>query len=104
MSSHDMTTTDHRKAADDHLQVLIAEVQAQQQSPVRDAFLEECAALSNAIRAFHMEGIRFRTFNVDRLINRNALPLSDSARRAFADVRTELEAAGFHTRSHQAPT
>jgi hypothetical protein len=30
--------------------------------------------------------------------------LSDSGRRAFAGVRTELEAAGFHTRSHQAPT
>lgn len=99
-----MTSTDHRKAAEDRLQVLIAEVQAQQESPARDAFLEECGALSNAIRAFHMEGIRFRTFNVDRLINRNVLPLSDSARRAFTDVRTELEAAGFHTRSHQAPS
>jgi len=99
-----MTTTDHRKAAEEHLQVLVAEVQAQQQSPARDAFLEECTALRDAIRAFHMEGIRFRTFNVDRLITRNAVVLSDNARRAFADVRTELEAAGFHTRSHQAPT
>jgi hypothetical protein len=32
------------------------------------------------------------------------LTLSDNARRAFGDVRRELEAAGFHTRSHQAPT
>lgn len=99
-----MTTTDHRKTADDRLQVLIAEVQAQQQTPARDSFLQECAALREAIRSFHMEGIRFRTFNVDRMISRNSVALSDSARRAFADVRTELEAAGFHTRSHQAPT
>ena len=99
-----MNTIDHRKAADDHLQVLIDEVQAQQQTAARDSFLEECAALRNAIRAFHMEGIRFRTFNVDRLMSRNAVILSDMARRAFADVRSELEAAGFHTRSHQAPT
>ena len=99
-----MTTTDHRKAAEDHLQVLTAEVQAQPQSAARDSFLAECAALRDAIRAFHMEGIRFRTFNVDRQITRGAVTLSDTARRAFADVRTELEAAGFHTRSHQAPT
>jgi hypothetical protein len=66
--------------------------------------LDECAALKLAIRAFHMEGIRFRMFNVDRLISRGALPLSDEAKAAFADVRHELEAAGFHTRSHQAPS
>jgi len=99
-----MTTVDHRKAADDRLQSLIAEVQTQPPGPARDAFLDECTSLSLAIRAFHMEGIRFRMFNVDRLITRNALAISDDARRAFADVRTELEAAGFHTRSHQAPS
>ena len=99
-----MTTIDHRKAAEEHLEVLMAEVQGQSQSAARDSFLAECTALRDAIRAFHMEGIRFRTFNVDRQITRNAVTLSDSARRAFADVRTELEAAGFHTRSHQAPT
>jgi hypothetical protein len=95
---------DHRKAAEDRLLVLMAEVQAQPQSTARDAFLDECTALRDAIRAFHMEGIRFRTFNVDRLISRSSISLSDTGRRAFADVRTELEAAGFHTRSHQAPS
>ena len=99
-----MTTIDHRKAAEDRLQSLMAEVQAQPESAVRDSFLQECTALRDAIRAFHMEGIRFRTFNVDRLISRGSITLSESARRAFADVRTELEAAGFHTRSHQAPS
>ena len=99
-----MTTIDHRKAADEHLELLIADVQAQPQSASRDAFLEECAALRLAIRAFHMEGIRFRMFNVDRLINRSGFAISDDARRAFGDVRRELEAAGFHTRSHQAPS
>jgi len=99
-----MTTIDHRKAAEDHLQSLITEVQAQPHSTARDAFLDQCAALVLAIRAFHMEAIRFRMFNVDRLIAREVLTLSDDARRAFGDVRRELEAAGFHTRSHQAPT
>jgi hypothetical protein len=103
-SREDMTTSDHRKAAEDHLQSLMAEVQAQPKSAARDAFLDECAALAIAIRAFHMEAIRFRMFNVDRMIARNVLTLSDDARRAFGEVRSELEAAGFHTRSHQAPT
>jgi hypothetical protein len=98
------TNTDHRKAADDSLQSLIASVQSQPHNPARDAFLEECAALRLAIRAFHMEGIRFRMYNVDRLIHRGEVSISDDARRAFAEVRTQLEAAGFHTRSHQAPS
>src|SRR5690349_4432764 len=98
------TNTDHRKAADDNLQTLIASVESQPQSATRDTFLEECGALRVAIRAFHMEGIRFRMYNVDRLITRGELPVSDDARRAFAEVRAQLEAAGFHTRSHQAPS
>jgi hypothetical protein len=50
-----------------------------------------------------MEAIRFRMFNVDRAITRGAVTLTEEARAAFADVRRHLEAAGFHTRSHQAP-
>lgn len=98
-----MTTIDHRKLAENHLQSLISDVQTQPPSASRDGFLDECSALLVAIRAFHMEGIRFRMFNVDRLISRGAVALSDSGRQAFGEVRAELEAAGFHTRSHQAP-
>jgi hypothetical protein len=42
-------------------------------------------------------------FNVDRLLTRGALPVPDGASGLFAEVRHELEAAGFHTRSHSAP-
>jgi hypothetical protein len=97
------TNPDPRKAAEESLQVLVAAVQAQPPSETREAFLSECAALAVAIRAFHMEGIRFRMFNVDRTIARGAVPFTDAERAAFADVRRHLEAAGFHTRSHQAP-
>lgn len=101
-----MTTTDHRKAAEDHLNSLVAEIQTQPQSSTRERLLAECAALRLAIQAFHMEGIRFRMFNVDRLITRGdgEIAVTDTARRNFSDVRAELEAAGFHTRSHQAPS
>jgi hypothetical protein len=99
-----MTTTDPRKAAEESLEALVASVSTQPHSATRDAFLEECAALRVAIRAFHMEAIRFRMFNVDRLINRGSVVLPDEASHAFGEVRRQLEAAGFHTRSHQAPS
>ena len=99
-----MTTTDPRLAAEQNLESLVTAVQAQAPGAARDAFLDECASLRIAIRAFHMEGIRFRMFNVDRMINRGAVIVDDDARQAFAEVRRQLEAAGFHTRSHQAPS
>lgn len=97
------TNTDHRKAAEDSLQTLVASVQTQPRTEALEAFLQECAALAIAIRAFHMEAIRFRMFNVDRSITRGGVTLTDEARAAFAEVRQHLEDAGFHTRSHQAP-
>jgi hypothetical protein len=97
------TNTDERKAAEESLQRFASAMQSQPASPERDALLAESAALAVAIRAFHMEAIRFRMFNVDRALTRGGFTLTDEARGAFAEVRKHLEAAGFHTRSHQAP-
>jgi hypothetical protein len=98
------TNTDHRKAAEESLQRFTSGMATQPATPERDTLLRECEALAIAIRAFHMEAIRFRMFNVDRALTRGGFALSDEARAAFAEVRTHLEAAGFHTRSHQAPS
>ncbi len=95
---------DHRKAAEDRLQTLVKSVEGQPRTDDMTRFLEECEALAVAIRAFHMEAIRFRMFNVDRMIQKGVVPIGDDARAAFLDVRRHLESAGFHTRSHQAPT
>jgi len=97
------TNSDSRKAAEESLDKFISSVKAQPSSAPRDTLLEECSALAVAIRAFHMEAIRFRMFNVDRAITHSGVPLSDNARADFSEVRRHLEAAGFHTRSHQAP-
>jgi hypothetical protein len=100
-----MTTgADHRQAAAARIQELIVLVQQQPPSDTRSALIEECEALARAVAAFHMEGIRFRSYNVDRLLHRPELQLPPAASEAFADMRRSLEAAGFHTRSHQAPT
>jgi hypothetical protein len=98
------TAIDHRKAAEERLQSLVSRVESGARTESVAAVLEECASLAIAIRAFHMEAIRFRMFNVDRMIQKGAVDVGDDGRAAFADVRRHLEAAGFHTRSHQAPT
>ena len=98
-----MPTTDHRQAAVAHVTQLIESLKAQPPDSARDALIAECESLVIAIRAFHMEGIRFRMFNVDRMLGR--VPFATDAQRAtFAEARHDLEAAGFHTRSHQAPS
>lgn len=95
-------STNHREAAQAHLRTLMTLVDGQLAGEAREQLIAECEALVVAIRAFHMEGIRFRMFNVDRLLGK--AEVSPAAKAAFADVRRELEAAGFHTRSHAAPS
>ena len=96
------TTTDPRQAAAAKIVDLIAVLQAHQ-GPATATIIEECEALGRAVAAFHMEGIRFRIFNVDRLLARGDASVPPGAPALVEEVRHHLEAAGFHTRSHQAP-
>src|SRR5262245_46635263 len=99
-----MTTTDHRQAAKIAVENIVATLKAHAQPASVGALIEECEALVRAIGAFHMEGIRFRMFNVDRQLAKTGVDVPAEVRALFAAARHELEAAGFHTRSHQAPT
>jgi hypothetical protein len=94
---------DHRLSAKEQVDRLLSIMRADTNTTQLQSVIEECESLSRAIAAFHIEGIRFRMFNVDRLLTRGGLPVPSEAGAIFADVRRELEAAGFHTRSHQAP-
>ena len=98
-----MTTSDHRLAARQSVLSLIQLLTSAPNAAALTPLVEECQALERAIGAFHMEGIRFRMFNVERAINRGDPAVPGESARHFADARRELEAAGFHTRSHQAP-
>ena len=98
-----MTTTDHRQAAQDRIRELVILVNSRADASAHRPLIDEAEALERAIRAFHMEGIRFRIYNVDRLLSK-ASGLPQEARAILEDARRHLEAAGFHTRSHQAPT
>ena len=99
-------TTDPREAAQarivELIQLLTSLADASSQATL--VLVEEAEALERAVRAFHMEAIRFRIFNVDRLLSRAGATVPDEARTILEDARHHLEAAGFHTRSHQAPT
>ena len=95
-------STDHRTAAQARITELIA-LLGQAPTAETAALVSECQSLSTAIAAFHMEGIRFRMYNVDRMIGRSGAALPASVAAIVEQVRKHLEAAGFHTRSHQAP-
>ena len=97
-----MSTAD-REAAQRRLDDLIALVRRQPSSDDFTRLLDEAEALGRAISAFHLEGIRFRMYNVDRLVAQSPSPLPPEATDIVADVHKHLEAAGFHTRSHHAP-
>ena len=97
-------STDHRLQAKSHIDSLATRLRQLPANASVGTLIEECEALSRAIGAFHMEGIRFRMYNVDRLLHQPDLAIPPEALSTFTDARRELEAAGFHTRSHQAPT
>jgi hypothetical protein len=98
-------STDSRQAAQRRLCDLIALLRADTaRASQLKPLLDEAEALERAIGAFHLEGIRFRIYNVDRLVSRPPVALPAEASAIVEDVRHHLEAAGFHTRSHQAPS
>ena len=97
-------SNDERQAAQRRLNDLLALLRADTARHAQLApLIEEGEALERAIAAFHLEGIRFRIYNVDRMVLHPAVPLAADAVGIVADVRRHLEAAGFHTRCHQAP-
>jgi hypothetical protein len=97
------STADHRQAAARRLSDMLELLRAQANAAALSRLIDEAEALGRAIAAFHLEGIRFRMYNVDRLLTHSEAPVPPDAAVIFGDVRRRLEAAGFHTRSHQAP-
>jgi hypothetical protein len=88
----------HREAAIAHVRHLL-ELFRQEPDQTHVAELIALAEhLERAVTTFHMEAIRFRMYSLDRALKTANLPnaVSDT----FGDIRRELEAAGFATRSH----
>ena len=98
-----MTTGNERQEAAARIGDLIGILKNAPARPESARIIEESEALARAIDAFHMEGIRFRVYNVDRLLTQHAASVPAEARTLLETARHHLEAAGFHTRSHQSP-
>jgi hypothetical protein len=96
-------STAEQDAAARRLNDLMALLRTQPPSEHFERLTEEAEALGRAIAAFHLEGIRFRIYNVDRMVSHGPVALPPEAAEIVADVRKHLEAAGFHTRSHSLP-
>jgi hypothetical protein len=93
-----MTRDASRQLAQERLGDLLALLQALPTPDAHDLIVDG-EGLRRAIDAFHLEGIRFRMFKMDRMLHRvTGLPVEVS--QIFAEIRTALEAAGVHTRSH----
>jgi hypothetical protein len=97
-------SNEERQAAQRRLQELLKMLKGMPEKDQLGRLIEESEALDRSIGAFHLEGIRFRIYNVDRMVMHPPVPLPAEASSIVADVRRHLEAAGFHTRSHQAPS
>ena len=80
------------------LDALVPALTALPQSDQKPVLIEETEALRRAVAAFHMEAIRFRMYNVDRLLKMSGD--NTAGRQLFDELRHELESAGFHTGSH----
>jgi len=97
-------SNDEREAAQRRLNDLITLLRGlPSQQEQLSGLIQETEALLRAVAAFHLEGIRFRMYNVDRIVRHPPVALPADANTIVADVHRHLEAAGFHTRSHQAP-
>jgi hypothetical protein len=90
----------HRQAALVKVKELVQLFKAQPTSTEIAHLVELGEHLERAVQAFHLEAIRFRMYSLDRALTASAHHIPDSTRTLFEQIRGELEAAGFSTRSH----
>ncbi len=89
----------HRELAAQEVAQLTARLAALPPTGVVPELVELGGHLERAIRAFHMEAIRFRSYSMRRLIKLNADALPAEVPDAMEKIVAALEAAGFQTRS-----
>jgi hypothetical protein len=94
-----MTTLSPRDQAAQDAAALVAHLRTLAPGPVVTELAALGEHLERAIRAFHMEAIRFRAYTMSRLIKQHhdALPVEVQTR--MDGILHSLEAAGFQTRS-----
>ena len=93
------SSDDARQAALSKLDGLLHLLRSAPDQAALAPFISEGEALRVSIASFHIEGIRFRAFTLEkRLAATSAVPAS--ALDLFTEVKHALEAAGFSSKSH----
>ena len=78
---------------------LVGVLSAAPQTGMVPELVELGGHLERAVRAFHMEAIRFRAYTMRRLIRQHAAELPAEAPALMESITAALETAGFHTKS-----
>src|ERR671913_83534 len=86
------------KAAQDAA-ALVSYLRTVPDGPIVAQLVELGEHLERAVRAFHMEAIRFRAFTMSRLIKQHQADLPGDIAVRMDEILHDLEAAGFQTRS-----
>ena len=93
------TSQSPREKAAQDAAALVAYLRTVPQSPVVTQLVELGEHLERAVKAFHMEAIRFRAFTMNRLIKEHAAALPGEVAARMEAILHDLEDAGFQTRS-----
>jgi len=92
------TPTPREKAAQD-AEALVAYLRTLPSDAITTELIDLGEHLERAVRAFHMEAIRFRAFTMSRLIKQHLETLPADVSGRMDAILHDLEAAGFQTRS-----
>ncbi len=96
--ARDVTSDDDRERAVQHLQALQQVLKEAPNASEITSLGEECESLITAVKAFHMEAIRFRMYNIRRQLARSEQVAPAQATELFGNAQDALEAAGFQTK------
>ena len=91
-------SAENQATAVERIETLQRLLEAQPHAADLAPLIEECVHLVSAVRAFHMEAIRFRMYGLNHQLTRGVRKAPAEALALLDEARTALEAAGFKTR------
>jgi hypothetical protein len=96
--ARNVTSDDDRGRAVQYLQALQQVLKEAPNASEITSLGEECESLITAVKAFHMEAIRFRMYNIRRQLVSSEQVTPAQATELFGNAQDALEAAGFQTK------
>ena len=91
-------SSEHQERAIKRLEVLQKRLDSQPNAEELTELVEECGLLLNAVKAFHMEAIRFYVHGIRRKLTLGKISVLPDSLEVFEDACSALDAAGFKTK------